>query len=122
MFARLAPILLSLCLLAGLSGLGPHVHRHAHGHDEAHSYVVSALDIDHAQAHAEGSQDDDSNKLGTRVSLDLPQLGPAPSAVLSIDVDGVPGLLPLLAEQRVTGPPRFLLPPSQAPPQAFSTV
>jgi hypothetical protein len=122
MFARLVPILLSLCLLAGLSGLGPHVHWHAHGHDEAHSYVVSALDIDHAQAHAEGSQDEDSSKLGTRASPDLPQLGPAPSAVLSIDVDGVPGLLPLLAEQRVTGPPRFLLPPSQAPPQAFSTV
>lgn len=122
MFARLVPILLFLCLLAGLSGLGPHVHWHAHGHDEVHSYVVSALDIDHAQAHAEGSQDDDSSKLGTRVPLDHPPVGPVPSAALSIDVDGAPGMLPLLADQRVTGPPRFLMPPSQAPPQAFSTV
>jgi hypothetical protein len=122
MFARLLPVLFSLCLLASLSGFGMHVHWHEHGLEEAHSHVVSALDEDHALAHVNGSVDDDSSKLGSRSGPDLPQIGPVPVATLDIQIEGSPSVLPLLADQRVTGPPRFLTPPSQAPPQAFLTV
>lgn len=122
MFARLLPALFTLCLLASLNGFGMHVHWHEHGVEQAHSHVVSALDADHALAHAHGSVDDDSSKLGSRTGPELPQMGPVTASALDIQVEGVPSLLPLLADQRVTGPPRFLTPPSQAPPQASLTV
>ncbi|HSW11749.1 MAG TPA: hypothetical protein VLI06_02845 [Solimonas sp.] len=118
MFPRLLPTLLLLCLLAGLQGAGLHVHWHGPAHDVEHAHVATALDPDHAQAHADGEVDEDSDKLGSRAGLDLPPVGPAAA------IPAMPGLLGQLsavrglAEQRIAGPPRFLTPPGQAPPPA----
>src|SRR5262245_53845629 len=122
MFTRLLPTLLSLCLLATYNGFGLHVHWHSHGNDRAHSHVVSNLDADYTLAHVQGSQDDDSSQIGkfrNRAGPELPQLGPVSPALVQIQPERAPTLLPLLTEQRVTGPPGHFQPPSQAPPHTL---
>ena len=124
MFSRLITTLWALCLLASLNGFGVHAHEPSHGHDKGqeHVHVVSSLDADHAKLHAEGGTDDEGGKIGTRSAPDLPQMAPAPAPIMAVIVDGEATSLPLLADQHVTGPPRYLQPPSQAPPQVSLTV
>lgn len=117
MILRLLPVLVSLCLLASLNGIGLHVHWHSHGQEQAHSHVVSVLDADHIQTHVQGSQDEEDSRLGARSGPELPQIALVSTAPLPVAPVGAPGLLPLQAEQRVTGPPGYLKPPSQAPPR-----
>ena len=118
MSARLLTTLLSIWLLAGLQGLGLHVHWHSHlAEANAHSHVASAFDDDHEQAHADGAVDEQDDRSGLRAA---PEFTPLVDILVSTLLLAEPDHEPLRYVEpesvHLTGPPPDFSPPGQAPP------
>ena len=118
MSARLLTTLLSIWLLAGLQGLGLHVHWHSQlAGANQHSHVASAFDDDHEQAHADGAVDEQDDRSGLRAAPELTALVAILVSTLPL---AEPAHEPLRHAQpesvRLTGPPPDFSPPGQAPP------
>lgn len=123
MTLRMLPAFLCLCLLAGMQGMGMHVHRHGHDAEPVHHHVVNAFDTDHEQAHASGAVDEDDHHLGARAAPQLPAVALLfVTQLLLIEPAAEPALRPQRDALRITGPPPHSRPQSHAPPHSSVIV